>query len=87
MKAQPASRRTAVAGLVELTDGKVALKVQLTAPPLDSQANAALIALLAKRFGLAKHAVEILRGQSDRLKLLLQHGDSEGLVRQAKWLY
>lgn len=87
VKVQPGGRQTALAGLVELGEGKVALKVQLTAPPADGKANAALVALLAKQFGLAKRSVEILHGQSNRQKLVLLRGDSEGLVRRAKSLY
>ncbi len=87
VKAQPASRRNGLAGLVELAGGRMALKVRLTAPPVDGKANAALVALLAQEFGLAKRAVEILRGESERTKLVLLRGESERLVRQAKKLY
>ncbi len=87
VKANPAARRSAVDGLVPRADGGTALKVSLTAPPSDGKANSALIALLAESLGLAKRQVEILRGRSERQKLLLLHGDSEGLAREVKSLY
>ncbi len=84
---QPASRRNGILGLVEIAEGQWALKIALTAPPVDGKANTALIALLAKTFGLAKRDVEIEHGQSERVKRILLCGDSETLVRRAKSLY
>ena len=45
-----------------------ALKVRLTAPPVDGAANEALVALLAQRLGLPKHAVHIIHGATARHK-------------------
>ncbi|MCA9580825.1 MAG: YggU family protein [Myxococcales bacterium] len=59
----PRASRTAVVGA---HDG--ALKVALTAPPVDGEANAALVAFLAKHFGVPKGGVEILRGQTSKRK-------------------
>ena len=50
---QPGARKTEVVGL----HGD-ALKIRLAAPPVDGKANAALIAFIADRLGLAKSAVE-----------------------------
>ncbi len=44
------------------------VKVQLTAPPVDGEANAALIALLGKLLGLPQKSVTILRGLTGRQK-------------------
>ncbi len=87
VKANPAARRTAIEGLAPRADGGRSLKVSLTAAPADGKANAALIALLAKSFGLAKRQVEILRGGSERQKVILLKGDGPRLARQAKSLY
>lgn len=43
---------------------------ELKAAPVDGKANAELIALVAKRFGCAKSAVEIRTGASGRTKLV-----------------
>ena len=53
-----------------------ALKVALTAPPVDGAANDALRKLLAKALGVAKSEVEILQGDRARIKLLRVQGIS-----------
>jgi len=44
------------------------LKVAVTAPPVDGEANAAVIALLAKQLGVARSGVEVIAGASSRRK-------------------
>jgi len=51
-----------------------ALKVALTAPPVDGAANDALRRLLAKLLGVAKSEVEIIRGERARDKVLRVRG-------------
>ena len=46
------------------------LKVAVTAPPVDGEANAAVIELLAKSLGIAKSAVEVVAGTSSRRKTI-----------------
>ena len=46
------------------------LKIAVTAPPKDGEANAAVIEAVASALGLPRRAVEILRGQSSRRKTL-----------------
>jgi uncharacterized protein (TIGR00251 family) len=56
-----------------------ALKVRLTAPPVDGSANKMCIAYLAKRLGVAKSTLDIISGQSSRrktVKVYLQKRDS-----------
>ena len=50
------------------------LKVALTAPPIEGEANKALLELLAKQLGVSKSAVEIIRGERGRNKLLRIRG-------------
>ncbi len=45
-----------------------ALKVKLNSPPVDGEANKELIALLAKNFHVSKSDVEIIGGQTSKLK-------------------
>jgi uncharacterized protein len=45
-----------------------ALKVKLNSPPVDGEANKELIVLLAKTFGISKGDVEIIGGQTSKLK-------------------
>ncbi|MCZ7585405.1 MAG: DUF167 family protein [Deltaproteobacteria bacterium] len=44
------------------------LKIAVTSPPVDGEANAHVIRFLAKSLGVAKSAVEIVRGQYSREK-------------------
>jgi uncharacterized protein (TIGR00251 family) len=44
------------------------LRVAVTAPPVDGEANAAVIDALAKAFGVRRGAVAIVRGQTGRRK-------------------
>jgi uncharacterized protein (TIGR00251 family) len=60
---QPRASRTRVVGE---HDGR--LKIQLAAPPVDGEANAALVAFLADALGARKADVVIVRGDSGRRK-------------------
>jgi uncharacterized protein (TIGR00251 family) len=53
-----------------------ALKVRIASPPVDGAANEELIKLLAKTFGVSKSAVEIVSGQSSKLKQIRITGAS-----------
>jgi len=61
----PRSSREAIVGI---HDG--ALKIALSAPPVDGEANAALVAFLAKSLGVPKSAVSIVRGERGRSKTI-----------------
>lgn len=50
------------------------LRVRLQAPPVDGKANAELAALFAKTFGIPKRSVEILTGDTSRLKRIKLRG-------------
>ena len=47
-----------------------ALKVRLTAPPVEGRANEALVAFLAQRLGVRKRQVEIVAGVASRRKMI-----------------
>ena len=79
VRLQPKARRERIEGIVAEPDGRVALKVAVTAPPEDGKANAALVALLGKSWRLPKSAIAIVGGLSDRRKTLLLRGDPASL--------
>lgn len=62
-KIVPGSSRTAVAGTLESM-----VKIKVAAPPEKGKANQCLIAFLAKRLGVKKHAVTILGGHTTPIK-------------------
>ena len=66
VRVQTKSSRNAIRGVYDN-----ALKLSLTAPPVEGAANKALIAFLSKKLGLAKSAFEILSGRTNRNKRLL----------------
>ena len=78
LKVQPKARREAIAGLAPDPDG-AALKVSVGAPPEDGKANAAVIALLAEKLGVAKSAISVVSGATDRRKLVEIRGDETKL--------
>ena len=51
-----------------------ALKVRIASPPVDGAANAELIKLLAKQFGVSKSNVEIIGGQTSKTKQIRING-------------
>jgi len=75
----PNASRAAVTGLMERDDRKRLLKVSVTVPPEDGKANAALIALLAKEWGLPKSIFSLLSGQTNRQKVILIQGETAAL--------
>ena len=67
--AQPGARRTEVVG----RHGD-AIKIRVAAPPVDDRANEALVAFVAKAFGVRRSAVTIRSGASSRHKRVLVSG-------------
>lgn len=53
-----------------------ALKVRIALPPVDGAANAELVKVLAKQFGVSKSAVEIQSGQTAKTKQIKIFGGS-----------
>jgi uncharacterized protein (TIGR00251 family) len=47
-----------------------ALKIRLTAPPVEGRANEALVAFLARRLGVRRSHVEIVAGATSRRKTI-----------------
>jgi uncharacterized protein (TIGR00251 family) len=45
-----------------------AIKIRIKAAPIEGKANAALIAFLAKQFGVSKRDVELISGESNKHK-------------------
>jgi uncharacterized protein len=59
-----------------------AIRVRVAAPPMDGAANAELVRFLARRLGVARSAVTILRGAAGRRKTVAVDGmTTEAAVR------
>jgi hypothetical protein len=77
VRVQPKSSRNQVGGFQDGT-----LRVRVTAAPTEGQANAAVIALLAKTLGVSKSRLEIIRGYSSRDKVVSVDTLTEQEVRR-----
>lgn len=78
VRVTPKSGRDQIAG-ASRDEAGYRLLVKVTAPPADGEANAAVVAVVARAFGVAKSCVTILRGDTGREKLLLIEGDADRL--------
>src|SRR6185295_9448396 len=50
------------------------LRVKVTAPPVDSAANEALVRFLAEKLDCPRNRVELVHGQTSRHKVIKLHG-------------
>ena len=73
----PRASRNQVAG-----EEQGAIKIKLTAPPVEGAANAALLAFVAEWLGVRKSAVSIVSGDRARHKRLHVTGVTVEAVRQ-----
>jgi uncharacterized protein (TIGR00251 family) len=78
IRVQPRSSRDQVLGERE---GAIAIK--LKAPPVDGEANAALLRFVARRLGVPPRDVLLVRGASSRSKWIRVEGHSAAHVRAA----
>lgn len=63
------------------------LPVKLRAPPVDGEANAALVRFLAKALKIGRSDVELINGETARLKRIRLHGDPRQLAQALETLY
>jgi len=76
VKVHPRAKKNAITG--EVGD---ALKVALTAPPVDGKANEACIEFFAKLLKVSRSSVTIAAGQTSRNKVIRVAGLSAEVVR------
>lgn len=74
----PRSSRTRVAG-----EHGGRLKIQVAAPPVDGEANAALVAFLAEALGVRRSDVEVAAGEGGRRKRVRVAGVDAARARAA----
>ena len=77
VKVQPRARKNAITG----TFGD-ALKLALTAPPIEGKANEAVIDFLADFFDIPRSSITIASGKTSRLKAVHIRGASAEHLRQ-----
>lgn len=74
VRVQPRASRNEVAGVYG-----DAIRIRLTAPPVDGAANEKLVDFLADVFSVARRGVTILAGETSRSKIV----EIEGITEQA----
>ncbi|HXA72537.1 MAG TPA: DUF167 family protein [Stellaceae bacterium] len=80
----PKASAERIVGLADEADGGVVLKVAVTAPPEGGKANAALLKLLARAFRLPARDFAVVRGASDRRKIVAVTGAPAALAARLK---
>ena len=73
----PRSSRCEIAGI-----HNNALRIKLTSPPVDNEANVQCCSFIAKQLGIAKRQVVIIRGNTARKKVVKIAGVTESEVRR-----
>jgi uncharacterized protein (TIGR00251 family) len=76
VKVQPRARKNAIAGVVG-----DALKLAVTAPPVEGKANQAVIEFFAEFFAIPRSSVSIASGETSRNKVVRVNGISVQRVR------
>jgi uncharacterized protein (TIGR00251 family) len=69
LKVQPRASKNEIIGELGAE-----LKIRVTAPPVDSAANEAVLEFLANRLGCPKRNLELTKGQTSRHKRVLIRG-------------
>jgi uncharacterized protein (TIGR00251 family) len=77
VKVHPRARKNAVTGTVG-----DALKLSLTAPPVEGKANQAVVEFFADFFQISRSSVTITSGESSRLKIVRITGITAEQLRQ-----
>ncbi|WP_413583346.1 DUF167 domain-containing protein [Bdellovibrio sp. HCB288] len=79
---QPKSSKNQIIG-----DHNGELKIKVSAPPVDGEANAELIKYLAKLFKVAKRNISLVKGDTGRHKVVeitgISKGEAEKLISSA----
>ena len=78
VRVQPRASKSEVVGAY----GDRAMRIRITAPPVDGAANEELVSFLADLFGIPSRRVELVRGHGSRDKQVRLHGVSLGTARR-----
>jgi uncharacterized protein len=79
LRVSPGAKRTAIEGPY----GENAIKVKISAPPVDGKANAEVERFLAGLLGVPRSNVSVIRGASSRDKTVLVRGLEQAETQKA----
>ena len=80
----PKAGRDLIDGIEIMSDGRSVLKIRVQAIPSEGEANAALIALIAKQIGVPRSQLAIAGGATARLKTVAVQGDAAALAARLR---
>ena len=86
VRVTPRGGRDAVEGVGADADEAPHVKIRVAAAPVDGDANDAVEKLLAKWLGVPKSHVEVVGGQTVRLKTVMVDGDPVRLLHRCQAL-
>jgi uncharacterized protein YggU (UPF0235/DUF167 family) len=78
----PRARTDRLAGIARSADGAPVLKALVTAPPAEGRANDALLALLAKSWGVPRRDLALVGGAKSRNKTVHVAGNPADLLKR-----
>lgn len=81
IKLTPNAKKNSLGEVIDIGDGKLALKVTVKSIPEDGKANKELIEFLAKTWKIPKSNIEIISGHTSRIKTLSVIGNYEYLLQ------
>ena len=82
LRVRPGAGRDRIGDIRLEADGRAVLRIAVNAAPEDGRANDAVVRLLAKEWGVARGALEVVTGAKSRRKTLHLAGEPAALVRQ-----
>ncbi len=82
----PRGGRDAIDGVEALADGRAVLRARVRVPPMDGEANAALLRLVADALAVPARQVTLVAGAHGRIKRLKVEGDAAALAARLERL-
>jgi uncharacterized protein (TIGR00251 family) len=76
----PKGGRDSIDGVEVLSDGRSVLKARVRAAPMEGEANAALVKLIAKTLDVPARTVTLAAGATSRIKRVVIDGDPTALA-------
>ena len=87
VRISPNSSSCAVNGIMDSADGAKLLKISLKSVPEKGKANKELIDFLAQKMRIPKIDIELVSGETQRVKKILFYGEAKLLKKQLyNWL-
>jgi uncharacterized protein len=80
VRVTPKSSGDVLEGIERLADGTAVLKARVRAAPNDGKANAAVVALVARRLEVASRTLHLAAGATSRIKRIDIDGDADRLA-------